>query len=64
MFYLEGVKVISEALVKSVTHKDDKLEIQLKDGRLVGPVFFQVQCNSGTYLIVTYYLMLHLVGEN
>ncbi|XP_047183754.1 apoptosis-inducing factor 1, mitochondrial isoform X4 [Scophthalmus maximus] len=31
----EGVKVISEALVKSVTHKDDKLEIQLKDGRLV-----------------------------
>ncbi|KAM9333518.1 apoptosis-inducing factor 1, mitochondrial [Pholidichthys leucotaenia] len=31
----EGVKVISEALVKSVTLKDDKLEIQLKDGRLV-----------------------------
>uniref|UniRef100_A0A8C4I2E6 Apoptosis-inducing factor 1, mitochondrial n=1 Tax=Dicentrarchus labrax TaxID=13489 RepID=A0A8C4I2E6_DICLA len=31
----EGVKVISEALVKSVTCKDDKLEIQLKDGRLV-----------------------------
>jgi len=31
----EGVKVISEALVKSVTHKDNKLEIQLKDGRLV-----------------------------
>ncbi|KAM3601151.1 uncharacterized protein V6R79_008438 [Siganus canaliculatus] len=31
----EGVKVISEALVKSVTYKDDKLEIQLKDGRLV-----------------------------
>ncbi|XP_072230381.1 apoptosis-inducing factor 1, mitochondrial isoform X3 [Leuresthes tenuis] len=31
----EGVKVISEALVKSVSYKDDKLEIQLKDGRLV-----------------------------
>ncbi|XP_068572491.1 apoptosis-inducing factor 1, mitochondrial isoform X4 [Cebidichthys violaceus] len=31
----EGVKVISEALVKSVVCKDDKLEIQLKDGRLV-----------------------------
>ncbi|XP_071316198.1 apoptosis-inducing factor 1, mitochondrial isoform X2 [Trachinotus anak] len=31
----EGVKIISEALVKSVTYKDDKLEIQLKDGRLV-----------------------------
>nr|XP_046266978.1 apoptosis-inducing factor 1, mitochondrial isoform X3 [Scatophagus argus] len=31
----EGVKIISEALVKSVAHKDDKLEIQLKDGRLV-----------------------------
>ncbi|XP_068187969.1 apoptosis-inducing factor 1, mitochondrial isoform X11 [Antennarius striatus] len=31
----EGVKVVSEALVKSVTFKDDKLQIQLKDGRLV-----------------------------
>uniref|UniRef100_A0A3B4YQV9 Apoptosis inducing factor mitochondria associated 1 n=1 Tax=Seriola lalandi dorsalis TaxID=1841481 RepID=A0A3B4YQV9_SERLL len=31
----EGVKIISEALVKSVNYKDDKLEIQLKDGRLV-----------------------------
>ncbi|XP_077961215.1 apoptosis-inducing factor 1, mitochondrial isoform X24 [Gasterosteus aculeatus] len=31
----EGVKIISEALVKSVVSKDDKLEIQLKDGRLV-----------------------------
>ncbi|XP_056267312.1 apoptosis-inducing factor 1, mitochondrial isoform X4 [Pseudoliparis swirei] len=31
----EGVKVISEALVKSVVCKDEKLEIQLKDGRLV-----------------------------
>ncbi|XP_059207473.1 apoptosis-inducing factor 1, mitochondrial isoform X1 [Centropristis striata] len=31
----EGVKIISEALVKSVVCKDDKLEIQLKDGRLV-----------------------------
>uniref|UniRef100_A0AAQ5YJ66 Apoptosis-inducing factor 1, mitochondrial n=1 Tax=Amphiprion ocellaris TaxID=80972 RepID=A0AAQ5YJ66_AMPOC len=31
----EGVKVIAEALVKSVTCKDDKLEIHLKDGRLV-----------------------------
>lgn len=31
----EGVKVISEALVKSVVSKDDRLEIQLKDGRLV-----------------------------
>uniref|UniRef100_A0A8C3ANJ8 Apoptosis-inducing factor 1, mitochondrial n=1 Tax=Cyclopterus lumpus TaxID=8103 RepID=A0A8C3ANJ8_CYCLU len=30
-----GVKVISEALVKSVVCKDEKLEIQLKDGRLV-----------------------------
>ncbi|KAK1883369.1 Apoptosis-inducing factor 1 mitochondrial [Dissostichus eleginoides] len=31
----EGVKIISEALVKSVVSKDDKLEIQLKDGQLV-----------------------------
>uniref|UniRef100_A0A672ZDT6 Apoptosis-inducing factor 1, mitochondrial n=1 Tax=Sphaeramia orbicularis TaxID=375764 RepID=A0A672ZDT6_9TELE len=31
----EGVKIISEALVKSVVAKDDKLEILLKDGRLV-----------------------------
>ncbi|XP_041657877.1 apoptosis-inducing factor 1, mitochondrial isoform X11 [Cheilinus undulatus] len=31
----EGVKIISEALVKSVTCKDDKLEIRLKDGRVV-----------------------------
>ncbi|XP_041863493.1 apoptosis-inducing factor 1, mitochondrial isoform X10 [Melanotaenia boesemani] len=31
----EGVKVITESLVKSVTYKDDKLEIHLKDGRLV-----------------------------
>ncbi|XP_070699701.1 apoptosis-inducing factor 1, mitochondrial isoform X2 [Pempheris klunzingeri] len=31
----EGVKIISEALVKSVTYKDDTLEIKLKDGRLV-----------------------------
>lgn len=35
----EGVKIISEALVKSVTFKDDKLEIKLKDGRLVGSDF-------------------------
>ncbi|KAM9846319.1 apoptosis-inducing factor 1, mitochondrial isoform 4-T4 [Aulostomus maculatus] len=31
----EGVKVVSEALVKSVTYKDDRLEIKLKDGRLM-----------------------------
>uniref|UniRef100_A0A1A8DN94 Apoptosis-inducing factor 1, mitochondrial n=1 Tax=Nothobranchius kadleci TaxID=1051664 RepID=A0A1A8DN94_NOTKA len=31
----EGVKVITEALVKSVSYRDDKLEVQLKDGRLV-----------------------------
>ncbi|XP_015246949.1 PREDICTED: apoptosis-inducing factor 1, mitochondrial [Cyprinodon variegatus] len=31
----EGVKVLTEALVKSVSYKDDKLEIKLKDGRLV-----------------------------
>uniref|UniRef100_A0A672JJN1 Apoptosis-inducing factor 1, mitochondrial n=1 Tax=Salarias fasciatus TaxID=181472 RepID=A0A672JJN1_SALFA len=31
----EGVKIISEALVKSVACKDDRLEILLKDGRLV-----------------------------
>lgn len=33
--FLEGVKVVSEALVKSVSVKDDQLEIKLKDGRLV-----------------------------
>lgn len=33
---LEGVKIITEALVKSVSYKDDKLEIKLKDGRVVG----------------------------
>lgn len=37
-FYLEGVKIISEALVKSMSFKDDKLEIKLKDGRLVSVV--------------------------
>lgn len=48
--FLEGVKVLSEALVKSVTYQDDKLEIHLKDGRLVGSVIFaQVQYNSGNY---------------
>lgn len=31
----EGVKVIAEALVKSVSYKDDKLEIKLKDGQVV-----------------------------
>ncbi|XP_056141373.1 apoptosis-inducing factor 1, mitochondrial isoform X4 [Lampris incognitus] len=31
----EGVKVIAEALVKTVTYKDDKVEIILKDGRVV-----------------------------
>ncbi|XP_078142847.1 apoptosis-inducing factor 1, mitochondrial isoform X5 [Centroberyx gerrardi] len=31
----EGVKVVAEALVKAVTYKDDKVEIQLKDGRVV-----------------------------
>uniref|UniRef100_A0A3P9Q985 Apoptosis inducing factor mitochondrion associated 1 n=1 Tax=Poecilia reticulata TaxID=8081 RepID=A0A3P9Q985_POERE len=31
----EGVKVIREAVVKSVSFKDDKLEIKLKDGRVV-----------------------------
>uniref|UniRef100_A0A8C6TN37 Apoptosis-inducing factor 1, mitochondrial n=1 Tax=Neogobius melanostomus TaxID=47308 RepID=A0A8C6TN37_9GOBI len=31
----EGVKIVSEALVKSVAFKDDKLEIKLKDGRKV-----------------------------
>uniref|UniRef100_A0A8C7ZGQ9 Apoptosis-inducing factor 1, mitochondrial n=1 Tax=Oryzias sinensis TaxID=183150 RepID=A0A8C7ZGQ9_9TELE len=31
----EGVKVLTEALVKSVTCKDDQLEIKLKDGRVV-----------------------------
>uniref|UniRef100_A0A3Q3DVF8 Apoptosis-inducing factor 1, mitochondrial n=1 Tax=Hippocampus comes TaxID=109280 RepID=A0A3Q3DVF8_HIPCM len=30
-----GVKIISEALVKSVTCNEDQLEIKLKDGRLV-----------------------------
>ncbi|CAL8267189.1 unnamed protein product [Merluccius merluccius] len=31
----EGVKVLPEALVKSVSFKDDKVQIQLKDGRVV-----------------------------
>ncbi|XP_072302561.1 apoptosis-inducing factor 1, mitochondrial isoform X3 [Eucyclogobius newberryi] len=31
----EGVKIVPEALVKSVAFKDDKLEILLKDGRQV-----------------------------
>ncbi|XP_004076557.1 apoptosis-inducing factor 1, mitochondrial isoform X2 [Oryzias latipes] len=31
----EGVKVLTEALVKSVSCKDDQLEIKLKDGRVV-----------------------------
>lgn len=31
----EGVKILSEALVKSVAFKDDELEILLKDGRQV-----------------------------
>nr|XP_005165182.1 apoptosis-inducing factor 1, mitochondrial isoform X1 [Danio rerio] len=31
----EGVNVITDAVVKNVTYKNDKLEIKLKDGRLV-----------------------------
>ncbi|KAG7274145.1 hypothetical protein CRUP_011480, partial [Coryphaenoides rupestris] len=31
----EGVKVLAEALVKSVSFKDDKVQIKLKDGRVV-----------------------------
>ncbi|XP_048043287.1 apoptosis-inducing factor 1, mitochondrial isoform X1 [Megalobrama amblycephala] len=31
----EGVNVITDALVKNVSYKNDKLEIKLKDGRLV-----------------------------
>ncbi|CAB1352766.1 unnamed protein product [Coregonus sp. 'balchen'] len=31
----EGVKVITEALVKGVTYKDGRVEIKLKDGRVV-----------------------------
>lgn len=31
----EGVKIMTEALVKAVTFKDDKIEIKLKDGRVV-----------------------------
>ncbi|MCJ8748907.1 hypothetical protein PDJAM_G00170000 [Pangasius djambal] len=31
----EGVQVLSEAVVKNVSYKDGKLEIKLKDGRLV-----------------------------
>ena len=62
--FLEGVKVISEALVKSVAWKDDKLEIKLKDGRLVGSA--HVQCISGyqqTYQLLII-LCLAPVGEN
>lgn len=36
----EGVKIVSEALVKSVTFKEDALEIKLKDGRLVDSDFY------------------------
>lgn len=38
--FSEGVKVISEALVKSVSFKDEKLQIKLKDGRVVSPGFY------------------------
>ncbi|KAK2911145.1 hypothetical protein Q8A67_003278 [Cirrhinus molitorella] len=31
----EGVNVITDALVKNVSYKNDKLEIKLKDGRLI-----------------------------
>jgi len=31
----EGVKVMTEALVKAVTYKDDQIEIKLKDGRVL-----------------------------
>ncbi|XP_072532554.1 apoptosis-inducing factor 1, mitochondrial isoform X2 [Salminus brasiliensis] len=31
----EGVKVLTEAVVKNVSYKDDKVEIKLKDGRVV-----------------------------
>lgn len=44
--------MITEALVKSVTFKDDKLEIQLKDGRKVRPVSFCFLCSSGNPLLV------------
>lgn len=44
--------MITEALVKSVTFKDDKLEIQLKDGRKVRPVSFCFLCSSRNQLLV------------
>ena len=33
----EGVKVMPEALVKSVSFKDEQVHIHLKDGRVVRP---------------------------
>lgn len=43
--------MISEALVKSVAYKDEKLEIQLKDGRLVCRVV-HVSRDSGYEMFV------------
>lgn len=38
--------MITEALVKSVTFNDNKLEIHLKDGRKVHLVFAELLCNQ------------------
>lgn len=53
--------MITEALVKLVTFKDDKLEIHLKDGRKVRPVSLCSLCSSGNQLLVIgdfYYLYI------
>lgn len=39
--HIEGVNVMTDALVKNVSFKNDKLEIKLKDGRLVSLLFHQ-----------------------
>lgn len=38
----EGVNVLTDSVVKSVSYQDDKLEIKLKDGRVVNTRFYFV----------------------
>lgn len=61
---LEGVKVLTEALVKSVSCKDDQLEIKLKDGRVVGYICSRIEDGSSHYRHPADLVVLHSAGNN
>lgn len=63
-FLPEGVKVLTEALVKSVNCKDDKLEIRLKDGRVVGYIFSRLEVGWSHYRHPADHVVLRAAGDN